>query len=109
LAPVQALSLSWRYNKRIGDLLRLPVQYDPKLSLTTRQLASHWRLSARAIEHYRKAGLPAEWRDGQWWFALGAAEQWRRDNRAPDPLLSMSDTGNGGGRPDERAPPPITT
>jgi hypothetical protein len=79
------------------------------LSLTKGQLASHWRLSPGTIERYRRAGLPAEWRNGEWRFPLGAAEKWRRDNRAPDPLLSISDAGNGGGRPDERAPPPITT
>jgi hypothetical protein len=77
--------------------------------LTKRQLASHWRLNTRVIERYRRAGLPAEWRNGEWWFPLGAAEQWRRDNREPDPQLPGSDPRGVGGRPDERAPPPITT
>jgi len=98
-----------RYNRRIGDLLRLPVRYDPRLSLTKGQLASHWRLSPRTIERYRRAGLPAEWRNGQWRFPLSAAERWRRDNREPDPALSGSDARGADGRPDERAPPPITT
>ena len=86
----------------------MPVRYDARLSLTKTQLASHWRLSTRAIERYHRAGLPAEWRDGEWLFPLRRAEQWRRDNREPDPPGWESDARRVGGRPDERAPPPIT-